>query len=95
MDKLGQIRRLPAASQRVLDELGALGLEDERETLEQEISQLLAKRNLDLSAVTSAKQGRLPTNCTQCGGIVHPKEIEWIDDTTACCDYCGSVLEAS
>ena len=36
----------------------------------------------------------LPATCPQCGGKVRPDEVEWIDPTTAVCDYCGSVLKA-
>ncbi|MEX2030287.1 MAG: hypothetical protein WD906_04890 [Anaerolineales bacterium] len=43
----------------------------------------------------SGPQGRLPTHCPQCGGSVHPGEVEWADDRTAICDYCGSPIQAS
>ncbi|HET7009506.1 MAG TPA: hypothetical protein VFI11_01920 [Anaerolineales bacterium] len=36
----------------------------------------------------------LPTQCPQCGGSVRPDQVEWIDEATAACDYCGSVLKA-
>jgi hypothetical protein len=38
--------------------------------------------------------GQLPPSCPQCGGRVRPDEVEWIDASTALCDYCGSVLQA-
>jgi hypothetical protein len=37
----------------------------------------------------------LPGECPQCGGIVRTDEVEWIDDSSAVCDYCGSILKAS
>jgi hypothetical protein len=95
MDEMGQIRRLPAASQRVLDEFHSLGLEDEYKALESEIIQLLTRRNLNLPSTAPPKKDRLPGKCPQCGGIVHPQEVDWIDSTKASCDYCGSILEAS
>jgi hypothetical protein len=36
----------------------------------------------------------LPAQCPQCGGTVRSDEVEWIDDTSAVCDYCGSVLKS-
>ena len=39
-------------------------------------------------------RGRLPPSCPQCGGRVRPDEVEWVDNSTAVCDYCGSILQA-
>jgi hypothetical protein len=36
----------------------------------------------------------LPGRCPQCGGIVRTDEVEWIDEASAVCDYCGSILKA-
>lgn len=37
---------------------------------------------------------KLPTVCGQCGAPVRSDEVEWIDDTSAECDFCGAVLQA-
>ena len=95
MEKMGQFHRLPAASRRVLDELQAFGLHNEREAMENEINQALAQQGLSLSSATQPQKGRLPGKCPQCAGIVHPREVDWIDDTTANCDYYGSILEVN
>jgi hypothetical protein len=42
-------------------------------------------------ASTSTKT-RLPYSCPSCGGVVDPTEVEWVDDVTAKCTYCGSML---
>jgi hypothetical protein len=34
----------------------------------------------------------LPTRCPQCGGAVRSDEVDWIDEQTAECAYCGSPL---
>jgi hypothetical protein len=93
MERMGQYRRLPAVSQRILDELEAAGLTEERDALQKEIEQMLSQRGLSLSAIARQKKPKLPGKCPQCGGTVHPQEVEWIDETTASCDYCGSILE--
>ncbi len=93
MDRMGQYRRLPIAAQRVLTELESMGLDQEREALDQEIQQLLTQKGLSLSMETQQQKPRLPGKCPQCGGTVHPNEVEWIDERTASCDYCGSILE--
>jgi hypothetical protein len=93
MAELGQTHRLPAVSRRVLDELQSAGLKEECEALEKEISQLLASVDMEIATSSPQRKRRLPGKCPQCGGIVHPQEVEWIDESTASCDYCGSILE--
>jgi hypothetical protein len=39
------------------------------------------------------KRGRLPTNCPKCGALVHSQDINWIDDQSAECIYCGSMIQ--
>ncbi len=34
----------------------------------------------------------LPTHCIQCGAIVRSDEVDWIDEITAACAYCGSPI---
>ena len=34
----------------------------------------------------------LPSHCPSCGGIVDPREVEWVDDSSVVCDFCGSVV---
>jgi Zn finger protein HypA/HybF involved in hydrogenase expression len=36
----------------------------------------------------------LPTNCHGCGGPIRSDEVEWVDDVTAECPYCGSAVRA-
>ena len=38
--------------------------------------------------------GTLPTSCPKCGAPVHGSEINWVDNNTAECDYCGALLRA-
>jgi len=43
----------------------------------------------------SVKRGALPTNCPKCGAPVHSEEATWVDNQTAECDYCGTLLRTS
>ncbi len=36
----------------------------------------------------------LPTHCPGCGAPVHPDEVEWVDQITAECAYCGSPIRS-
>jgi tetratricopeptide (TPR) repeat protein len=40
------------------------------------------------------KQPKLPDRCPQCGATVRPNEVEWLDQHTAECLYCGSSIQA-
>jgi NAD-dependent SIR2 family protein deacetylase len=69
-------------------------MEKEFKLLETEIDNLLSAAGLPLAGDMSAiSQRRLPPKCPYCGGTVHPGEVEWINDTAAECDFCGSVIE--
>jgi len=35
---------------------------------------------------------RLPLSCPSCGGVADPSEVEWVDDKTAQCSFCGNML---
>jgi hypothetical protein len=36
----------------------------------------------------------LPTTCPTCGGHLRYEEVEWADNLTAECPYCGSAVRA-
>jgi hypothetical protein len=40
------------------------------------------------------RRARLPLKCPSCGAPLRPDEIEWFDDITADCAYCGSGIQA-
>jgi hypothetical protein len=44
---------------------------------------------------STAKVAKLPPECPNCGGSVHPDELEWTDSHSAVCDYCGGIIQAA
>ncbi len=86
----GRHHRMRMLGQRAIEELKARGLNAEA----QEIANFLGASLPNQLPAESAPVERpiLPTHCPSCGGTVNPDEIEWIDDVTAECDYCGSPL---
>lgn len=91
---LASQRRFPKLQMlggRIINELRMRGLNAEAG----EIETLL---NGNLPAVTSTetpvlqKRPTLPTHCPSCGAAVKPDEIEWFDEITAECSYCGSPI---
>ena len=87
----GRIARMQAFGQRAVDELNAHGLNAEAE----EIASLLngnTPKEKSTAQSAAAKRPILPTHCPSCGAAVRPNEVEWLDDVTAECDYCGSPI---
>lgn len=74
--------------QRIVNELQARGLNIEADEIK-----ILLGGNLPITPTKTAspqKRPVLPTHCPACGAAVKPDEVEWLDDITAECAYCGS-----
>ncbi len=93
MARSGNVAKAGAMTGRVLAELRARGLEEEALRLEAALSE--AFPGLDLAQRPAPSRGQLPTNCPQCGGSLRPDEVEWMDERTAECAYCGSLVAAT
>ena len=85
----GQLHRLHQAGQRVISELKERGLQREASEIEAWLENALPSRP---SVIPEAKRPVLPTHCPSCGAAVRPEEVEWLDDATAECAYCGSPI---
>ena len=84
-----QFPRLQNAGGRVIAELRDLGLSREAAEIESWLKRALPSQ----TAFDAAPQSPvLPTHCPSCGAGVLPDEVEWLDDVTAECAYCGSPL---
>jgi len=82
---LAQVMRMASA------ELESLGLGREAAEARSYAATLPGWDNAAAPAPVAGKPV-LPTHCPQCGGSVRSDEVEWIDDRTAECAYCGSPL---
>ena len=84
--------------QRIVDELEERGFTEEARRISAFVEDLKAGTDLaeDSSQPKSGPDPRvsLPTNCSTCGAVVHPQEVEWADDRTAVCSYCGNMVRA-
>ena len=86
----GRLHRMRMLGQRAVEELKTRGLNAEAEEIAGLLGVSLPK---ELPAnPASVKRPVLPTHCPSCGGTVDADELEWIDEITAECDYCGSPL---
>ena len=87
----GQFPRLHQAGRRVVAELNEHGLKNEAAEIEAWLKTVLPSVP---SFAPSQKRPVLPTHCPACGAVVRPDEVEWLDEVTAECAYCGSPVRA-
>ncbi len=91
----GQLARFPVVAGRVLAELRAAGHVAEADALERELRSLAPGLTISAAAPPSPPARlHLPAKCPYCGGSVHPDAVEWMDEASAACEYCGSTLQA-
>lgn len=84
--------RLHQVGNRIVEELRANGLLEEANEVESVI-----RNNVQIPVRKEAGvSGKiiLPTHCPSCGAALRPNEVEWLDELTAACDYCGSPIRA-
>lgn len=84
--------RLHRARRRLINELRERGLAEEAAEIEAWMTIPEASASETESPGAQAKQPVLPTHCPSCGAAVRPDEVEWLDEVTAECDYCGSPI---
>lgn len=87
-----QIPRLERAGTRVVAELRDLGLDEEAAEIESWLRTVLPSMPEAGLPREARKRPVLPTHCPSCGAAVRPDEVEWLDEATAECAYCGSPL---
>jgi hypothetical protein len=84
--------RLHKVGRRVVAELSECGLENEAAEIETWLNSVLPSLSSLDSPELPSKRPPLPSHCPSCGAAVRPDEVEWLDDVTAACAYCGSPL---
>src|SRR5215216_466632 len=87
-----QLYKLYQAADRILTELKARDLTGEATEMESWLARLAPEMPGMESKPAPAKRPVLPTHCPSCGAAVRPDEVEWLDDVTAECVYCGSPI---
>lgn len=88
----GKWARLQRTGQRAQAELRQHGLDVEAKELLEFLRSRLPD-GFDLGMAPSLRRRPiLPTHCPSCGAIIEPDEVEWTDEVTAECDYCGSPI---
>jgi hypothetical protein len=88
--------QLSRLGDRVVTELNGNGMTAESQEIASWLNGVLpaATESTRMGAAAPAKKPVLPTRCPGCGGAVRVDEVEWLDDNTAECNWCGSHLRA-
>jgi hypothetical protein len=60
--------------------------------LEKEFGSVLANVSPRLLGGEQHVTRHLPTSCPKCGAPLRVDEVEWVDEMTASCSFCGSVV---
>ncbi len=84
----GQFGKLQNFGTRLIAELNQRGLAKEAGQLADYVKTLAP--NVASGAAGMAKRAPLPTTCPGCGAPIHPDEVDWIDEITAECAFCGT-----
>lgn len=75
---------------RIIGELNARGLKNEAQQITDYLEELVPGFGGTAADAGSPKRPTLPTHCPGCGAPLRPDEVDWLDEGTASCAYCGS-----
>lgn len=93
--KRGQVQRLYHAGLRAVTALKARSLSNEAKQIEDYLKSSLPT---GFKPGDGAGPGKpkpvLPVSCPGCGGPIRSNEVEWADESTAECPYCGIEVRA-
>ncbi len=94
----GRWRRVLRIGERLAAELRGRGLETEAQELldllKRKMPVIPPKSEQTEPSERSRPRPLLPTHCPSCGAPVHSGEVDWTDNTTAECDFCGSPIRS-
>ena len=89
----GAWERFQQAGKRAVMELMENGYTAEAQEIQAFLNQHSpAETPIPPSPAFTTKKPILPTHCPSCGAAVRPDEVEWLDEATAACAYCGSPI---
>ncbi len=90
----GQFAKVMNFGTRVAGELNQRGFSKEAAQISGYVKTLVPALSA-ADAGGTAKRPLLPTRCPGCGAPIRPDEVEWIDELTASCAYCGTSVRGS
>jgi hypothetical protein len=94
---MGNVQRIAGWGHRFLSELDQRDYTAQASSFRMEVDLVLRRFGVSMAEVAQEPQsrGQLPARCLACLGPVRSDEVDWIDQGSASCAYCGSTLQAS
>jgi len=92
MAQSGLARRLARSGSSLISELQGLGFDQEARQITAFLENLAPDVNSAVDGPAVVRRPSLPTRCPACGAPVRPDDVEWLDEITAECQYCGSAI---
>jgi len=87
------VQRSPRFFANIERKLRARNMPNAADTLQTEFGQQVGSLPQPPAQPQVPGQQRLPPTCSQCGAPVRGDEIEWINQYSAECIYCGSIIQ--
>jgi hypothetical protein len=88
--KRGEWLHLRRAGRRTVNELNERGLTEAAQEINTWLNGAVPADSQNIPETIPTRKPVLPTHCPSCGAALRPDEVEWLDDITAECAYCGS-----
>jgi hypothetical protein len=82
--------RFYRAGRRIIGELNQHGLAEEANEISSFLNSNLPGNFSAPEEASLARKPVLPTHCPSCGAALRPGEVDWLDEISAECAYCGS-----
>ena len=94
----GNLAQLQKSGEITMADLKQRGLNTEATEIETMLAGAIPTSSTATATTAAAapqeKSRLLPTICQTCGGPLRYNEVEWLDDVTAECPYCGRAVRA-
>jgi hypothetical protein len=86
------VQRTPVFFANITRKMDGIGMKSAAEALQREFGPRIASKPTVPPQESQPKRGLLPTICPKCGAPVHGDDINWVDENTAECEYCGNLI---
>lgn len=91
--RLGMNMRAPHFFTNIRNKFKQQGMEKSATTLETEFGDRVSSLPKVPGGPTPV-QRHLPTSCPKCGAPLRSDEVEWVDQATVACSYCGTLISS-
>ena len=89
------VERTPRFYTNITNKFHARGMDQAAASLQAEFSGKIGVIPATPQSVQPKPRGHLPGACPKCGAPVRSDDVDWIDEVSAECPYCGIVLETA